>query len=171
MEFTITIPGLPVSWKAPQARIVRVGNKTYPQMYKPKPEKQWQDLVRNTVAAANIPYTEGPVRLWVVVVYPRPKGWPKKKRLERQPKTTKPDSVNILKAIEDPMEGVVFRNDAQVFDDRCVRMYGKPGEAPYTRIRIEMLDEISQLIEDESKRPAPPEQSEFDFDLGGSRDA
>ena len=134
-RYVLTIPGTPSPWRAPTVHIAkRKDGSQKPVFLKGRPEKQWQDRVWQAAQDAKLPYTEGPVHIHILVVYPRPKSWPKTKRLARQSKLSKPDGANLLKATEDPLQGIVVRNDSQFFDESITRYYGEPGEAAHTTI-------------------------------------
>ena len=62
------------------------------------------------------PVLDGPVTLKLVHQYPWLKKHTREERALRMlPKTTKPDNTNLRKLIEDAAEGVVYKNDAQVW--------------------------------------------------------
>jgi Holliday junction resolvase RusA-like endonuclease len=68
------------------------------------------------------PPLEGPVRLWLVFVFPLPKSAPK-----RHPpawKVTKPDSSKLLRLVEDALSGTVYHDDAQVASLLVDKRYG-----------------------------------------------
>jgi len=50
--------------------------------------------------------------------------------------TKKPDGDNVIKAICDGMNGVVWKDDVQAVDIRLVKRY---GEAPGVRVRVSVL--------------------------------
>lgn len=76
----------------------------------------------------------GPVRLLVVFGMPRPKGHygtgRNASRLKAgAPKhhTTKPDATKLLRAVEDAMTGIVWRDDAQVVEQEVRKIYDRVG--------------------------------------------
>jgi Holliday junction resolvase RusA-like endonuclease len=95
------VPEHAISWKAPT--VGRYG------AYKSKRLKAWQEIV-GIFARLNRrighPYT-GPVEVRVMARFARgPMG----------------DSTNIIKAIEDALQGIVFVNDRQVIRNSCERI-------------------------------------------------
>ncbi|MGN5479503.1 RusA family crossover junction endodeoxyribonuclease [Cupriavidus basilensis] len=68
------------------------------------------------------PPLAGPLYVEIDIVLAIPASWPKKRQAlalaGRIGATKKPDASNILKAIEDGMNGVVFVDDSQIVDGR-----------------------------------------------------
>lgn len=126
------VPGTPVAWQRPRCT-VRGGKARF---FPIKKDVAWRDRVAFAATRAGVPYhPEGPMFLEIVAVWPRPKGWPKTKRLDRQRKATRPDADNVAKAVCDALQGVAYRDDAQA--DFCVRRYyGAAGEPAHTEIRV-----------------------------------
>lgn len=80
----------------------------------------------------------GPVYLHVNIHRSIPKSWSKKKRaaatnLEVLP-TSKPDLSNILKGIEDALNGVIWRDDSQVVGLKMSKAY--TDKPPFIEITI-----------------------------------
>lgn len=83
------------------------------------------------LAMRSAPLLEGPLELVVRFYVPRPKGhygargnvlpsapaWP----------TVKPDATKLLRAVEDAMTGLVWRDDAQVVVQHASKRYGEPA--------------------------------------------
>ena len=99
------------------------------------PGKDWR---RNVAQAAGIamraaPLLDGPVELQVRFYVPRPKvhlsarggvkasapGFP----------TARPDVTKLLRAVEDAITGIVWRDDAQVVVQHAEKRYGEPARA------------------------------------------
>lgn len=83
---------------------------------------------------------QGPIVLQVVVYRDRPKGHIGSKGQLRKSAPlypiTKPDATKLLRGIEDALRSVVYHDDAQVVDQRVVKLYGGPARA---EIRVEAL--------------------------------
>jgi Holliday junction resolvase RusA-like endonuclease len=83
-----------------------------------------------------------PVRVYMEATYPPSASWPKWKQdaaLKGALRHTgKPDADNLVKSVQDGLNGIVFIDDAQIFDLRVVKQY---GEAPAVDVWIE---EVSQ---------------------------
>jgi len=132
IEFVI--PGTPHPWRAPQVVTLKNGQRI---AHKEKAELQWKDTVRAEARAAGVKYQDdGPMGTYVLVVYPRPRSWPKKTRLTREPKITRPDSDNILKGIQDALQGIACRDDGQFYSSHIERVWGEPGESAHVLVRI-----------------------------------
>ncbi|MDR5756484.1 RusA family crossover junction endodeoxyribonuclease [Caballeronia sp. LZ035] len=69
-----------------------------------------------------------PVRLKISIVVPIPASWSKPRREKARTgeicATKKPDADNVLKAINDAMNGVVYADDAQVIEIQLSKAYG-----------------------------------------------
>ena len=70
---------------------------------------------------------EGPVLLVVTAYYAVPKSWSKKKRMDAlnghiRP-VVKPDLSNIVKAIEDGMNKIVYKDDSQIVSVTLAKYY------------------------------------------------
>jgi len=92
---------------------------------------------------------EGAVNMNIIYAFRRPKSLSKKERNEIDggkniPKTTKPDIDNLTKAILDALNGIVWKDDAQVAQiniqkiwsakDQIEVEYGKPNKQNKTKI-------------------------------------
>lgn len=64
---------------------------------------------------------------------PVPKGW----------RIKKPDLDNLVKLIKDACSGIVYLDDNIIVEVHARKMQCAQGEAPYTRLRFEQLDEFS----------------------------
>lgn len=73
----------------------------------------------------------GPVALTVRAVLPIPADWPKWRKAAAREKrifpTGKPDASNVLKLVEDALNGIVWIDDAQVVSEAIHKDYGEPG--------------------------------------------
>ena len=69
---------------------------------------------------------EGPLALTVVFHLTRPKGHYGKKGLRpsapRRP-AVRPDTTKLVRAVEDAMKDVVYRDDAQIVEQFCLKHY------------------------------------------------
>lgn len=112
------VPGTPVGKGRPKFSRAGAGVRTYT----PEKTANYETLVKWAYASeyAGAPLLEGAVRMVIMACYPVPKSWPKKKqeaalRGDIRP-MTKPDADNIAKAISDALNGLAYRDDAQVVD-------------------------------------------------------
>ncbi len=78
---------------------------------------------------------EGPLALTIIAYRQRPKGAPK--RIEWP--TTRPDLTNYVKIVEDCGNGLLWRDDAQICDQRSSKRFGAP--------RVEVIVETLETVE------------------------
>ncbi|MDN8078303.1 endodeoxyribonuclease RusA [Burkholderia multivorans] len=112
------VPGKPVAKGRP--RFVRRG--PHVRTYTPEPTERYENLVKIAARAAmrdDEPYA-GPVRLIVDIGVPIPASWSEKRQRAAAAgaigATKKPDADNVVKALKDGMNGVVYGDDGQVVD-------------------------------------------------------
>lgn len=131
-EVAFTVPGIPCAWARARTR----GHIHFT----PKKQRAAMTFVQAVAAEAMgaKPPLDGPVRMEVDAVWPWPKSWSAKKRLKFGAlwKSSRPDASNIVKLVEDAMNGVVFLDDAQVVRCQITKRY---GESAATHIKIEPL--------------------------------
>lgn len=75
---------------------------------------------------------DGAVSLTVISIMAVPTSWSRKKSAaalsgEIRP-TSKPDFDNLAKAVSDALNGIAWRDDAQVVDGRSIKFYGARPE-------------------------------------------
>lgn len=118
-----TIEGEPVPKGRP--RFTRQGR-----TYTPKKTKDYESIVADAAKramGASEPL-ETAVKAYIHVTYTVPASYPKKRTaacLDGEEKhTKKPDLTNLVKAIEDGMNGVVYRDDSQITYLSATKVYG-----------------------------------------------
>lgn len=103
-----------------------------------KDSREWKTIVsREAVIIMNEEQRKmflGPVRLSVIFYMPRPKGHYRTgkqaaelRRTAPEYPITKPDLLKLTRAVEDAVTGIVWRDDAQVVDQRLEKRYGRPS--------------------------------------------
>ena len=131
---TFTVPGEPIGKARP--RFVRATGRTY------TPEKtvNYESLVRLCYKqqVSTEPFPAGiPLYMTVEVYQQIPKSVSKRKREAMIGRkilpTKKPDCSNILKSIEDALNGVAYADDSQIVQVRVVKYF---GEFPSARVVI-----------------------------------
>ncbi|RQQ42018.1 RusA family crossover junction endodeoxyribonuclease [Burkholderia stagnalis] len=135
IEFTV--PGKPVAKGRP--RFARHG--AHVRAFTPEATERYENLVRIAAGAAmrgSAPY-EGPVRLVVHIGLPIPTSWSAKRQASAAAgmigATKKPDADNVVKALKDGMNGVVYVDDGQVVDLWVSKRYARaPG------VRVEAIE-------------------------------
>lgn len=122
-EVTFTVPGKPSAWQRAQ----RVGKRTFNLASMVAAQHAIASAAAPNLRAPFGPDFDGAVALDVVATFELPKSWPKKKRaaLLGQPHTQKPDASNLAKNCEDALNEVAYRDDAQVCETRCRKVWGE----------------------------------------------
>lgn len=125
MPVSFTIPGR-VGGKG-RARAVARGK--FVRLYTPEKTRSMEAMVRDFAAQAmrGHPLFDGPVRLTVFAFYHHPESWSKKRKASTLWVTGRPDVDNICKLLGDSMNGIVFRDDAQVASFHFDRVYRSQG--------------------------------------------
>jgi Holliday junction resolvase RusA-like endonuclease len=110
-----------------RARYAKRGN--FVQTYTPDKTRNYEALIKEaaTEAMGNSEILETPVNLYLYIRAPIPKSLPKK-RLEAclnglEKPIKKPDASNVLKSIEDAMNGVVYKDDSQIVNIHVAKVY------------------------------------------------
>jgi len=138
VELDFYVPGQPIAKGRPKFS-TRGG---FAKAYTPAKTVNYENLVRYAAAeamqgAAPIP---GPVHLWIHIGLQIPASWSKKRRglaaEQMIAATKKPDADNVLKAVKDAINGVVFIDDAQVVSIGLLKEY---SEIPGVKVRIRTL--------------------------------
>ena len=140
MTIHFHIPGQPVGKGRP--RIGKVG--AHARMFTPAKTVNYESTVAlfAAQAMAGRALLTGPVNLQMRVDFPIPASWSIKKQRAAEAgeilPTVKPDSDNIVKAVCDAINGVVWKDDVQVVDLTLKKRYSVlPGVA----VRIDELVE------------------------------
>ena len=79
----------------------------------------------------------GPVKLTVEAIYLQPTSWSETKAAATYWKTSTPDLSNILKLLEDSLNAIVWRDDAQVARVSIEKRYGSVSEM---HVAVETLE-------------------------------
>lgn len=121
-----TVPGQPQGKGRP--RIGKVGK--HARMFTPEKTVAYESLVGLFASQAmqGKPLIAGPVSVSMMLVFGIPASWSKKKRTQAQNAeiwpTTKPDMDNVVKAVFDAINGVVWVDDVQVVNLAVSKSYG-----------------------------------------------
>ena len=110
-----------------RARYVRRGN--HISTYTPEKTRTYETLIKESAkqAMGSSEPLETPVTLYLYIRVPIPKSCTKK-RLEAiqngsEKPIRKPDGSNILKSVEDGMNGVVYKDDSQIVNIHVTKVY------------------------------------------------
>lgn len=134
-RISFTVPGQPVGKQRP--RVTKYGT------YTPKATVTYESMVRMAahMAMNGSKLLKGPLRADIDVRMDIPQSWSKKRRLEAMQgliiPSTKPDLDNVLKAILDACQGVVFHDDKQVCALQMAKTY---HDAPWVEVHISALE-------------------------------
>lgn len=130
-----------IVYGAPQGkgrpRVGRIGASV--RMFTPAKTMAYEGLVAHcgAVAMAGRALIEGPVELRLLIDVQIPASWSKRKQAQALAAeilpTTKPDVDNVIKAIGDGLNGVVWKDDVQVTDIITRKRY---AEKPQVRVMI-----------------------------------
>lgn len=107
---------------------------------------------KHSIAMQALEYRPGklldfPLRLTATFYLLRPKSKPKS---EEYP-ATKPDFDNLVKAITDALEGVIYTNDSRIVEAHICKRYGDP---PRVEICLEGLETIEGMFKSRLGREA-----------------
>ena len=110
-----------------RARYVKRGN--FVQAYTPEKTRTYETLIKDAAieAMGTSEPLETPVTLYLYIRVPIPKSHSKKKveaclnGLDQPIK--KPDASNILKSVEDGMNGIVYKDDSQIVNLHVTKVY------------------------------------------------
>jgi Holliday junction resolvase RusA-like endonuclease len=110
-----------------RARYAKRGN--FVQTYTPDKTRNYESLIKEAAieAMGSSEPLETPVTLYLYIRAPIPKSLPKKRieaclnGLEKPIK--KPDASNVLKSVEDAMNGVVYKDDSQIVNIHVAKVY------------------------------------------------
>ena len=115
-----------------RARYAKRGN--HVMAYTPDKTRNYESLIKEAAieAMGSSEPLETPVTLYLYIRAPIPKSLPKKRieaclnGLEKPIK--KPDASNVLKSVEDAMNGVVYKDDSQIVNIHVSKVYSTvPG--------------------------------------------
>jgi Holliday junction resolvase RusA-like endonuclease len=124
------VPGKPQGKGRPRA----VARGKFVRMYTPSKTVSYEStvaLAASQAMAGRAPL-EGPVVATLFIALPIPASWSKKKQAlaaaDKLLPTGKPDSDNVVKAVFDALNGVVWNDDTQVVDHSAKKRYrSRPG--------------------------------------------
>lgn len=119
MDIQFEIPGKPMGKQRP--RVTKWGTHT------PEKTVNYETLVKEIYVINKLPMLQGPITAEVVIKYDIPKSTSKKQKelmLQDAIKPCKkPDIDNILKIIFDSLNGIAYKDDNQIVQVSCRKMY------------------------------------------------
>jgi len=142
MEVEFVVPGTPVAKGRP--RFGRGGR-----VYTPKKTIDFENRVGFFFLAAvreraifwPEPGDVGALRIRVWSVFPVPPSLSKKRKAARygKPHLQTPDASNLLKAVEDGLIGVAYKDDCVICDASVKKWWSQDDEEGHTVVRLEAL--------------------------------
>lgn len=133
---TVEVPGVPVAKGRP--RVTRTGH-----AYTPTKTRDYERLVAGLVrhAMGNSAPLDGPLRLDLVAVFPRPRRLMARRHPDgRIAHTVKPDADNLIKSIVDGAEkGGAILNDSRICRLVVEKWHAARGEEPGVWMRLAEL--------------------------------
>ena len=142
-EIRIVVLGNPVGKGRPRAYQTRGPRRTI-KMHTPEKTRAYEDAVAlaGKLAMQGSEPLGGPVAMRLDIFMPIPASWSKAKReaalLSGVMPISKPDASNVLKAVEDALNGIVYIDDSQIIDVWVRKRYSHEP-------RIELV--VSQCID------------------------
>jgi Holliday junction resolvase RusA-like endonuclease len=139
---TFTVPGQPQG--KGRAKIVKIGG--FSRMATPAKTVAYEGLVAHAaqLALEGRPMLQGPVRVRLYVECQVPASWSQKKQREALGgyifPTTKPDIDNVVKAVFDGCNGVLWKDDVQVVQASVVKRY---SAQPCVRFEAQELQPVA----------------------------
>ena len=125
MMITFKVDGDPVGKQ--RARYAKRGK--HVMAYTPDKTRNYESSIKEAAiqAMGSNEILETPVNLYLYIRAPIPKSLPKK-RLEAclnglEKPIKKPDASNVLKSVEDAMNGVVYKDDSQIVNIHVTKVY------------------------------------------------
>ncbi len=139
MSFSFVVPGEPRAQGRP--RFSTHGG--FPRAYDPKTSVDFKARVALFARESGLISTNGAVRVAIDVYNKRPQAKCRKKDFDGViPCWKRPDCDNFGKGICDALNGIAWRDDAQVQELLVRKWYHEIGGVPRTQITIESVREI-----------------------------
>ena len=113
--------------------------------YDPQKSRKYKEKVK-CIARCNAPEspTTHAVRLTLVIYRAVPKSWSRRKRADaiadKIRPTTRPDVSNVIKGIEDALNGVWYADDSQIVEYGVIGKWYAESPRVYVRLDVEVND-------------------------------
>lgn len=140
-----TVPGQPQGKGRP--RVGTIG--AHARMFTPAKTLAYEGFIalQAQIAMAGHDLVEGPVEVRMFIALKVPASWPQKKQRQALEglvlPTTKPDKDNVIKAVFDALNGVVWKDDVQVVDLVSKKRY---STQPRVDVEVVPFGAIEQLV-------------------------
>ncbi len=123
------VPGVPVGKARARATVIAGRARMYTPAKTASYEAMLRDYAHEAMLLAGYKPFQDAVRITVQAVFAKPKSWPKRKASNAVWHTGRPDGDNLLKAVSDAMNGIVYRDDAQVASASIMKVYSDDGSS------------------------------------------
>jgi Holliday junction resolvase RusA-like endonuclease len=130
----IFIPGEPIA--QPRVKVSTQGGFARAYVDAKHPIHAYKQAIRLAYVSSGGEVLEGPVSIQIVCWFSRPKAHSKKRRSTREPKTTKPDSDNLAKAILDALNEIAYNDDGQAYRLTVEKWYVGPYDLIGTVLEV-----------------------------------
>jgi Holliday junction resolvase RusA-like endonuclease len=143
-----TVPAIPVAQPRQRHRVVHAGGRSFASNYLPKNDPVNAFKAACQVAAAKAyqgPPLDCPLVMDVVFVMPRPKSVPKRMGTGRLPHTSKPDRDNLIKSLQDSLNGLIYRDDSLIYCGNVTKVRAAADEQPHVEVTIQQRTELGGL--------------------------
>lgn len=136
-SYLFTVAGEPFAKQRPRF------NRTQGRTFTPPKTIMYENKVLAAFVAkyGEVIPTEQPVTIRICAIYPVPKSWSKKKKIQAADRLLFPkkhDWDNIGKIICDALNGVVWHDDRQIFSGTACKVY---GDRPSVTVEIRTYEE------------------------------
>lgn len=112
--------------------------------------KDWEHAIRDAAqGVAGDVFFDGAVALHVAFYLQRPKSVSERKRAFL---TTKPDLSKLIRAAEDPLTGILWKDDSQVVAVTATKAYAGHGDTSRAQITV---TEVLTLVDSSSRSSLP----------------
>ncbi len=123
----VEIPGQPHAQGRPRARAIA----GHAQIYERAEDRDWKLEAREHLIEVDCEPLDGPVMLRILAVFACPKSAHRKlTQVPRHFHAKRPDADNVTKALKDAASGILWYDDAQVADERTIKVVGAQEEPP-----------------------------------------
>ena len=124
MDFSIFIPVTPQPWR----RTLGSGRRRYTDPKSRAYKEEIAAVVKRPLVGSSAPFDCSIELSEMIFCMPIPKSWSKKKKANPPPHTSTPDLDNLTKAIGDALNGVLWKDDAQINVINSKKQYAEnPG--------------------------------------------
>jgi Holliday junction resolvase RusA-like endonuclease len=139
----VELPGEPIGKGRPRFRVATARDgRTFGHAYTPAKTRAYERslAMMGKVAMRGKAPLAGPLCVTVTAFMGVPASWSNKKRdaaLSGAVRPSRPDVDNIFKAGTDPLNGIIFGDDAQIAEARIIKLY---DENPRLRIEVAPIE-------------------------------